>query len=311
VLGAAAGALAPDGGVGRGALRVAIVQGGGPRGYRGVNTDPGPVFVRHIEASQAVEPPVDLVLWPEDVIDVDRAVALTSEAQTMSLLAGRLQAPVVAGVVEDDGPDRFRNAAVLWQPDGSIGARYDKAHRVPFGEYVPGRSLISKVADLSVIPRDAVPGRGPGVLRPAAPNLGVVISFEVYFSNRARAAANAGAQVLLVPTNAASFKTSQVPTTEVASAQLRAIETGRDLAQAAPTGYSAAVDHRGRVRGRSTLGRRQVLPATLRPRTGRTLYARVGDGPVLLLALAALVLSAWPLRGAWRSRPRRRTSPSP
>jgi apolipoprotein N-acyltransferase len=111
--------------------------------------------------------------------------------------------------------------------------------------------------------------------------------------------------VLLVPTNAASFKTSQVPTTEVASAQLRAIETGRDLAQAAPTGYGALIDSHGRVKARTTLGRREVLHGVMHERTGQTLYSRTGDGPVVLLALLGLVLSAW------RSRRPSRTSPSP
>jgi apolipoprotein N-acyltransferase len=293
VVGAVLGVVAPDGGGSRRALDVAVVQGGGRRGFRAVDSDPNDVFEAHVAASALVKPPVDLVLWPEDVIDITEPIQVTPEALVVGEVARRVGAPVVAGVVEDDGPEHFRNAAVVWAPDGSIADRYDKVHRVPFGEYVPGRSIIRHLADLSVIPRDAVPGEGPGVLRaPGTVPLGVVISFEVYFSDRARAAANAGGQVLLVPTNAASFKTSQVPTTEVASAQLRAIETGRDLAQAAPTGYGALVDHHGRVFERTTLGRREVLRGTMHARTGRTLYARWGDWPVLLLAGLA-VAAGW------------------
>ena len=304
---------APDGGPSRRALSVDIVQGGGPRGFRGVETDPRDVFDRALAASERVRPGVELVLWPEDVIDVNVPIREAEEGAEMRDLAVGLGAPVVAGVVEDAGPDFFRNAAVLWEPDGRLAGRYDKVHRVPFGEYVPGRSLVSKVVDLSVIPRDAVSGSGPGILRPrATPPLGVVISFEVYFSDRARAAVEAGGQVLLVPTNAASFRTSQVPTTEVASAQLRAIETGRDVAQAAPTGYGAVIDHHGRVRVRTVLGRAEVLHGVLHARTWRTVYSRTGDGPVLAVVLAVL---GWfwlgPRLRTWRSRRRSRTSPSP
>ena len=289
-------AVAPDGGRAVDHIDVALVQGGGPRGFRAVDTDVRDVFDRHLAASDDVRPGTDLVLWPEDVVDVTEPVLQTEEGRELAALADRLDTTLVAGVVEDVGDDRFANAAVTWDADGNFGGRYDKVRRVPFGEYVPGRSLIDRVADLSAIPRDAVPGENPGLLRTDAGDLGVVISFEVFFADRARAAVQAGGEVLLVPTNAASYSTSQVPTTEVAAARLRAIETGRDVVQAAPTGYTAVIDHLGRVRQRSVLGRRQVLHDTMALRRGRTVYSRLGDAPVVLLA-GAMVGAAW-----WRRR---------
>lgn len=288
---AVAGAAAPDGSQGR-AVVVGAVQGGGPRGFRGVDADAGAVFAAHLASSDRLRPPLDLVLWPEDVVDVDRPIAATHEAEQLGALARGLGAPVVAGVVEDAGPTRFRNAAVVWSAAGVIADRYDKVHRVPFGEYVPWRSLVDRVADLSVIPRDAIAGGGPGVVATSAGQAGVLISYEVFFADRARTATEAGGTVLLVPTNAASFSTSQVPTQEVAAARLRAIESGRSLVQAAPTGYSAFIDHRGRVLARSTLGRGEVIQRPVTLRTGRTIYHRTGDWPVLALAALALGL-AW------------------
>ena len=302
VAAAGAGAVAPDG-RGQGTVAAALVQGGGERGFRGVETDADAVFAAHLAASGRLRPPLDLVVWPEDVIDVEGAIGGTPEAGEMAGLARRLRATVVAGVVEDVGADRFRNAATVWTPDGTTGARYDKVHRVPFGEYVPGRTLVDVVAALTVIRRDAIPGEGPGVLPTPAGDLGVVISFEVFFPDRGRAATRAGGRVLLVPTNAASFSTSQVPAQELGAARLRAIETGRELVQAAPTGYGAFVDHRGRVRARTTLGRRQVLQRRVTLRSGRTLYVRTGDGPILAVAVSG-VATAWALsrrrRGADR-----------
>jgi len=70
--------------------------------------------------------------------------------------------------------------------------RYDKVRLVPFGEYVPARRLVAALADLSAVPRDALPGRGTGLLRTPAGRAGVVISYEVLFSDRARAAIRAG-----------------------------------------------------------------------------------------------------------------------
>jgi apolipoprotein N-acyltransferase len=279
------GVVAPDGRA-QGSLAAAAVQGGGPRGLRAVVADEQAVFDRHVAATAGVRTPVDLVLWPEDVVDVDGALAGSGEERALSGLARALGTTLVAGVVEDEAGRRFRNAAVAWGPDGSVVDRYDKVHRVPFGEYIPFRSLIGRLADVSAVPRDAVAGRGPGVLDTPAGRLGVVISYEVFFAHRARAAVAAGGRVLLVPTNASSYTTSQVPTQEVAVARLRAVETGRWALQAAPTGYSAVVDHRGRVHQRGPLGEAAVLHAEVGLRSGTTWAVAIGDLPVVLAAAA-------------------------
>jgi apolipoprotein N-acyltransferase len=289
-----AGRLGPDGAAsadGNGApLRVAAVQGGGPRGLRAVEAGDTRVTQRQLDATSTLRPPIDLVLWPEDVVHVTQPVDQTPEGRAIAAAAKRLHTTLVAGVVTDTGDGRFGNQAVAWGPDGTIVAAFNKVHRVPFGEWIPGRGLIKHIADVSLVPSDAIAGHGPGLLlTPAAP-LGVVISYEVFYDDRARAGIHAGGRVLLVPTNAASYTTSQVPTQEVAATRLRALETGRDTIQASPTGYSALVDHNGRVVARTALGRREVLVGTVEPRSGQTLFARFGDHPILVLAAAGLAL---------------------
>ena len=302
-----AGAAAP-GGRPVGTLRAAAVQGGGRRGLRAVNNPPILVYRAQLAADGLVRGPVDLVVWPENVIALDGPLAGSPVVDQVGADARRFGATLIAGITEPVGDVQFKNAAVAWGPDGAVIGRYDKAHRVPFGEYVPGRSFIQHLVNLDVIPRDAIPGRGPGILHTPAGPVGVMISFEVYFSSRARAAVLAGAEVLTVPTNTASYTTSQVPDSEIATARRRAWETGRDIVMATPTGFSAMVDSRGRVRSRSGLGTRAVLEGTVERRVGRTPYVRMGDGPFVAFAGLALVL-AWGLTWglAWRaSRPRRR-----
>src|SRR5207247_9382146 len=111
-----------------GSLQVAAVQGGGRRGLRALYRNPTDVFEAQLRASDGVRPPVDLVLWPEDVIDTDR-VAGSPENLAMASLARRLDATVVAGIVEDAGPDHFANAAAAWAPDGDLASRYAQVHR--------------------------------------------------------------------------------------------------------------------------------------------------------------------------------------
>ena len=278
-----------DGGRDLRGIDVVAVQGGGPRGFRAVDTDPTEVEERHFAASGEIEGQPDLVLWPEDVIDVEDSVERTPEGDALAQLADDLDTTLVAGIVEGEGTDHFRNMAVAWGPDGRLAGRYEKVRRVPFGEYVPFRSLVDRLADLSAVPADAIKGDGVGLLRTPAGRLGVLISYEVFFNDRGRAAVDAGAEVLLVPTNAASFSTSQVPTQELAAAQLRAIESGRWLAQAGPTGYTAIVDPDGAIVERSRLGARQLITGTLHARTGTTLFQRWGDAPLIVLALLGVV----------------------
>ena len=287
-----AATFAPDG-ERVGTMRVSAVQGGGKRGTRAINTSEARVFNAHVAATAGVPAGVDLILWPEDVIDVDADDVLdTPQGATMAALAEQHRATVVAGVVAGTNGETFTNVAQVWRPDGSPGGSYEKNQRVPFGEWIPFRSIVDRVADLSAVPRDANVGHGPAVVRGAGDQLGVLISYEVFFARRARSALQRDAALLLVPTNATSYSTTQMPALEVGAARLRAVETGRDLLQAAPTGFSAFIDHRGDVRTHTHLGERDVLTVTMQRRAGRTLYTRVGDRPIVLAALLVL-LAAW------------------
>ncbi|MBV8979780.1 MAG: apolipoprotein N-acyltransferase [Acidimicrobiia bacterium] len=269
-----------------GDLVVASVQGGGRRGLRAIYSDPNRVFLAQLQASAKVRAPVDLVVWPEDVIDVDQVTG-SPQAEDVARTARELNATVVAGIVEDAGPDHFANAALAWNPDGTITARYDKVHRVPYGEYIPFRGLVKHFANLDAVPRDAIAGHGPGILKTAAGRFGVAISYEVFFSDRARIATRHGAEVMLVPTNASSFSTGQVPAQELGAARLRAMETGRWVVQTAPTGYSAVVNPNGHVLAHSDLGAQDVIQRTVERRAGQTPATRLGDGLPALVALPA------------------------
>ncbi len=288
--------VSPDGGTPVRAITVALVQGGGRRGVDKAQVSTATVFAAQVVATGVVariKPHPTLVLWPEDVVALARPLRGSSQSLQMSLMARRLHATLAAGVTEPASSTTFRNEIVVWAPDGRIVGTFEKVHRVPFGEYVPYRSLIAHVADLSGVPTDAVPGRGTGLLRTPAGPLGTLVSFEVFYAGRSRTSVRAGAELLIVPTNTSSYGTAQVPTQEVAADAVQAVETGRDLVQSAPTGYSTVVDQRGRVLQRSVLGRRQVLTATVALRRGFTPYDHWGDLPVLLLAAVALGAGWW------------------
>jgi apolipoprotein N-acyltransferase len=282
-----AGAIAPRG-HDIGSISVALVQGGGPQGTRFFETDPTVVFQRHVDATeQLVRPPVDVTLWPEDIVNIEGPVTESDEGQVLSDIARGLHTNLLVGVVEGDG-DGFHNAQVAIDPEGNFVDRYEKVRRVPFGEYVPLRWLISPFAGSSLIDRDAIVGTGPAVLHTPAGTFGVSESWEIFFPDRARAAVRDGGEVLLNPTNGASFHGSIVQTQQIASSRLRAIENGRAVLQAAPTGFSAIISADGTVEQRTGISERKVLEGTVQRRSGLTIATRVGDWPALLLAFGLI-----------------------
>lgn len=290
-------AVAPDG---RGwsdgpapTLTVAAVQGGGLQGTRAIDTSSREVVERHLQASATIAAgSVDLVLWPENVIDVPTFTD-SAEIDEITAQAQRIGAPFAVGITEDvtiDGVRGFLNAQVVVDVDGSVISRYDKVRRVPFGEYMPLRSLLDALgAPTEQVPRDAVAGSGPAVLAlPDGTEVATVISWEVFFGSRARDGVSSGGAWIANPTNGSSYTGTVLQTQQVASSRLRAVENGRWVVQASPTGFSAFITPEGAVLQRTGVSEQRVIIDTITLADGRTWYSRTGDLPWLLCAVVAL-----------------------
>lgn len=262
-------------------LRIALIQGGGPQGTRAVNTDFREVFDRHLELTRRLTPnQVDVVVWPENVVNVTK-LSHSEEFTLLQEQARRLNIPLVVGVTEDVGPGTFTNAQIVVMPDGSVADRYDKVQRVPFGEYMPFRSLLAALgAPTELVPNDAIAGTGPALLTVNDTKFAVAISWEVFFGRRVNDGVSHDGEIVINPTNGASYTWSILQTQQIASSQLRAREQGRWVAQVAPTGLSAFVDPHGTVHQRTSVSEAAIVSGELAIRHGRTLYGVVGDGAV-------------------------------
>ncbi|MGD9795852.1 MAG: apolipoprotein N-acyltransferase, partial [Acidimicrobiia bacterium] len=176
-------------------------------------------------------------------------------------------------------------------------ARYDKVHRVPFGEYMPMRSILEALgAPTNLVPKDAVSGRSPAVTdlatsRLGTVRLGVVISWEVFFADRGRDAIGNGGAVMLNPTNGSSYTGTVLQTQQVASSKLRALETGRWVVQAAPTGFSAFISPGADVLQRTGISERKVVVRDVPLRSGSTWYVSLGDHPWGIMALVIVAVA--------------------
>ena len=272
-------------------IQGSVVQAGGQLGTRAASSDQGAVFTRHLEAIEKLETKTDLMVWSESSVSAVAPLEQSKEFDVVAQLAKRLDAVIIANFSEIDGA-YFRNASVAVNPTGGIGGRYDKVHLVPFGEYIPLRSLVEKFADLSLISREALPGTGAGIVNSSLGPIGNVISFEVYFPERVRSGNHQDAQIITNPTLASSYKNSLVPEQSLASARLRAIESDRWVLQASTTGYSAIVAPDGQVIQRSNLREQTVLSSPVELRSGQTWATKFGKKPISVFALLLLITSA-------------------
>ena len=166
---------------------------------------------------------------------------------------------------------------------------------MPFGEYIPYRSLVRKITSrVDLVPRDFAQGNEVGVLDVGPVRLGDVICFEVAYDDLVRDVVTGGGRLLVVQTNNATFGRSGETEQQLAMGRLRAVEHGRTLLVAATSGISAVIAPDGELVDDAPVFTQKVLVQDVPVRDDRTLATRVGAWPeaaLALLGLAGLVLS--------------------
>ena len=278
-------------------VRLTAIQGGGEQGTHAVDTDPRDVFLRHLALTKSLRPDATrtAVVWPENVINVSAEGLFFDSREYTELLteAKRLDVPFVVGITEDAGNNAFTNAQVVIDPELGITSRYDKVRRVPFGEYMPMRSLLASLgAPTHLVPRDARSGDARGWIDIANERASVAISWEVFFGGRVNEGISDGAGYIINPTNGSSYTWTILQTQQVASSRLRAQEQGRWLLQISPTGFSGFVGPDGHLYDRTKVSEAAIIDHTIPVRTGRTLYSYLGNGVYIALLVAAVFLIA-------------------
>lgn len=220
----------------------------------------------------------DLTVWAENAVDTDPAGAGGGELQPLLDEVGALTEGRLLTGLTRNGPTAgtFRNQLARIEEDGSIGAAYDKIEIVPFGEYVPFRSLIGDMGPLRRVPRDAIPGDGPVTLDVEGLLVAPLICFETLFPSIVRdAVADADAGILVAATNDSSFGETAESAQHVAQSRLRAVETGRAVAHASIAGTSALVLPDGSLLELAPLFEVASIRGTLPVVSGRTPAATV------------------------------------
>ena len=251
-------------------------------------------------------PAPDVVIWPENSTDLDPGLNPASYAMIQRAVDA-IGRPVLVGAVLQNP---LRNAGQLWLPGRGPVAVYIKRQLVPFGEYIPFRSLLSHLTPLTALqPVDFTAGHRAVVFRLGKIRLGDVICYEVGFDGLVSAEVTAGANLLAVQSNDADFELDGQPgesQQQVAMARIRAIESDRSVVYASTTGESALIAPDGSLIAHSGLWRRAVLQARVPLRSSLTLADRVGGWPEYLITFLVLAALAWATASGVMRRPRSR-----
>ena len=287
-------------------VTVAAIQGNVPRLGLDFNAQRRAVLDNHVRETERLaadvaagrRPQPDVVIWPENSSDID-PLRNPDAAARIDAAAAAIRAPIMVGAVLVN-PDRTTsNAALVWQAGQGVVDRQDKRRIQPFGEYMPWRSffrLFSSYVDRAGF---FVPGDGDGLIDLGGIPTAVAICWEIAFDDAFGDAVDAGAQLLAVPSNNATFGLSEMTYQQLAMSRVRAVELNRPVVVVTTSGVSAMIDTSGTVTdstGQFTPG---VLVDTVPLRTTTTLSARLRSGPEWMLTVVGL-LAAGVAAGASR-----------
>ena len=245
----------------------------------------------------------ELIFWPEAAVTEplsdnrpgaatyifeERAEAASEVSDKDLLLTGGL----AFRSKDQRSVDAAANSVFVLGPGGKFVGRYDKAHLVPYGEYLPFRPLLSAIGLSRLAPGDLDFQPGPGPQSLALPEgwgtAGFQLCYEIIFSGQV-VDPDHRPDFIFNPSNDAWFG-AWGPPQHLAQARLRAAEEGIPVIRSTPTGISALIDARGKVVDSIPLGKAGIIWGYLPPSAAPTLFARLGN--IIPLALGFLLLIA-------------------
>ena len=288
-------------------LRVGLVQGAVAQEQKWDPRYSADIMTRYLGLSrQVIDAGAELVFWPEAATPF-YLNANAMLARPIRELAASSKTPFIVGSDEytpesGDEPEHFYNAAVLIGTDGRSHASYRKMHLVPFGEYVPLKSLLFFVDALVEKVSDFSPGTEAVVFDVDGRRVSVAICYESVYPSLSRQFVQNGSTLLATITNDAWFGWSSAAYQHFEQGAVRAVEEGRFVVRAANTGISGAVDPYGRVIAATALFEPAALTVDVRLLTYRTIYSRTGDvvvwlSLVVFVCLIGQAVAARRLRG--------------
>ena len=291
-----------------GEIRFAMLQGNDQNRDLSVAERRSYLPESHFDLADELEGGYDVIVFPESSLGGRNPEAEDEQElreRIVDLAEAHDAAVVVNGLIPVDDSDRDYNTNYVYDPDGTLQGTYAKQHLVPFGEYVPWRSVLGGIDALQQVPTDYEPGSKREAFEIGGRPVGTMICFESAFSAISRDYVRDGAEAIIVTTNNRSYRRSANSAQHLAITQMRAAETGRPVLHASISGISGVINADGNVSGTTEMFDRTVVTGTITTTSGQTPYVRYGEwvlwGSALALAVA-IALGFWRQRVAARAR---------
>ncbi len=274
-----------------GTLRLGAVQGNVPDDNTQTPSRSRAILDNHVAGTLALLDQVapgdlDVVLWPENATDIDPR-ADDDARGVVDEAAQALDAPILVGTDRYTDAGRY-NDMLLWEPGAGPTLSYSKQRPAPFGEYIPWRPFVRLFsAEVDRVSIDMIPGQEPAIVPIPTPRLNrdvpvaTIICFEVAYDALIREAVLQGAELIVVPTNNASFGLTAESTQQLAMSRLRAVEHGRATIQISTVGVSAIIAPDGTIQQQTQLFTSDQVLSELPLRTALTPADRLGDWPTI------------------------------
>ena len=266
-----------------GVSKVLLIQGNVPQMGLDFNSRAKAVFNNHFEATQkelTIDSDVDFVLWPENAVDVDPFQNLDVKTSLDSI-----KKPLIIGAIVYKG-NKLLNTSILW--GGELPPIYIKQHLTPFGEYIPLRSIASKISPLTDRVQDFEPGQGSQFFAINDAVIAPVICYEL-IDDQILSEAAQGSNLLSVQTNSATFGMSAESAQQLSITRVRAIEHGRNIVSVSTTGYSAVIDYEGKVIQKTSMGTAETIRAEVDLLEGQTPRDKAGNWALIGVLIFLLV----------------------
>jgi apolipoprotein N-acyltransferase len=262
------------------------IQGNTPSVGLTFNDRAEAVFKLHLaETRKADVGGADVIIWPENAIDVD-PFANTTVRESIESLTSTLNIPLIAGAITRQS-GQLENVSLMYDESGEVVSYYSKQYLTPFGEYMPLRSIariispyVDGVVDFNVgerVDNHVVDGF----------NLAPVICYELLSDSLVQNAAK-NSEALVVQTNSATFADTSESAQQLQITRLRARENAREIVSVSTIGISAHIDVNGKVVSKTRENISAQLSGDLRSNSARTIANTLGSfapGIVLLITV--------------------------
>ncbi|GAA2252180.1 apolipoprotein N-acyltransferase [Streptomyces amakusaensis] len=291
-----------------GTATVAAIQGNVPRLGLDFNSQRRAVLDNHARRTEQLAEDVaagrvakpDFVLWPENSSDLD-PYRNPDARQVIDDAVRAIGVPTAVGAVLTPETGKLSNTLIKWDPERGPVDTYHKRHVQPFGEYIPMRSFVRLFSsDVDRVRRDFGPGDKVGVFDLAGTKVGLVTCYEAAFDDMARDTVEAGAQMISVPSNNATFGRSEMTYQQLAMSQVRAVEHGRSVVVPVTSGVSAVIMPDGEIVQRTRMFTPDALVAEVPLRSSLTPATRLGVAPEIALMAVAVGGLGWVAVGSAR-----------